>query len=103
MVMSIYGNTYCHIANTIGHTAWKRADPQLYRENPYLWWKAREKEYPRLSCMASDVLSIPAMSAQTEREFSSCGRMVGVLRTRLDRWAIAMSQCVRSWKKEGII
>lgn len=82
---------------------WKRADPQLYRENPYLWWKAREKEYPRLSRMASDVLSIPAMSAQTEREFSSCGRMVGVLRTRLDRWGIAMSQCVRSWKKEGII
>jgi hypothetical protein len=82
---------------------WKRADPQLYRENPYLWWKAREKEYPRLSRMASDVLSIPAMSAQTEREFSSCGRMVGVLRTRLDRWGIAMSQCIRSWKKEGII
>jgi hypothetical protein len=22
MVISIYGNTYCHIANTIGHTAW---------------------------------------------------------------------------------
>lgn len=21
MVISIYGNTYCHIANTIGHTA----------------------------------------------------------------------------------
>ncbi|EFZ04526.1 Ribonuclease H-like protein [Metarhizium robertsii ARSEF 23] len=82
---------------------WKRADPQLYRENPYLWWKAREKEYPRLSRMASDFLSIPAMSAQTEREFSSCGRMVGVLRTRLDRWGIAMSQCIRSWKKEGII
>jgi hypothetical protein len=82
---------------------WKRADPKLYRENPYLWWKAHEKEYPRLSRMASDVLSIPAMSAQTEREFSSCGRMVGVLRTRLDRWGIAMSQCVRSWKNEGII
>ena len=82
---------------------WRRADPQLYQENPYLWWKAHEKEYPRLSRMASDVLSIPAMSAQTEREFSSCGRMVGALRTRLDRRGIAMSQCVRSWKTCGII
>lgn len=82
---------------------WRRADPQLYQENPYLWWKAHEQEYPRLSRMASDVLSIPAMSAQTEREFSSCGRMVGPWRTRLDRQAIAMSQCVRSWKAGGII
>lgn len=82
---------------------WRRADPQLYQENPYLWWKAHEQEYPRLSRMASDVLSIPAMSAQTEREFSSCGRMIGPLRTRLDRRGIAMSQCVRSWKACGII
>ena len=72
---------------------WKRADPQLYRENPYLWWKANEKEYPRLSRMASDVLSIPTMSAQTEREFSSCGRIVSVLRTRLDRSAVANLPC----------
>lgn len=73
------------------YKTWKRADPKLYQENPYLWWKAYKKEYLRLSCIVSDVLSIPAMSAQTEREFSSYGRMVGVLRIRLDCWGIAMS------------
>lgn len=34
---------------------WRRADPQLYQENPYLWGKAYEQEYPRLSRMASDI------------------------------------------------
>ena len=50
-------------------------------------------EYPNLSRMASDLLStgIPTMSAETERSFSSAGKMVSPLRTRLDRHTIGMA------------
>lgn len=60
-------------------------------------------EYPNLSRMASDLLSIPTMSAETERSFSSAGKMVTPLRTRLDRHTIGMAQSMRSWSREGIV
>jgi hypothetical protein len=53
--------------------------------------------------MASDVLSIPAMSAEPERGFSSAGRMVSPLRSKLDSLTIHMAQCIRSWVQEGIL
>lgn len=60
-------------------------------------------DYPNLSRMASDLLSIPTMSAETERSFSSAGKMVSPLRTRLDRHTIGMAQSMRSWSREGIV
>ncbi len=35
------------------------------------WWKAHREEYPRLSKMALNLFSIPMMSAECERVFSS--------------------------------
>ncbi len=45
------------------------SDPVQY------WWERRD-DYPRLSRMALDVLSIPPMSAECERIFSVAGQMV---------------------------
>lgn len=80
-----------------------KADKDAYQHNPYEWWKLHEKDYPRLSKMASDVLSIPAMSAEPERGFSSAGRMVSSLRSKLDSLTIHKAQCIRSWVQEGIL
>lgn len=74
-----------------------------YQFSPLSWWKEHEMEYPNLSRMASDLLSIPTMSAETERSFSSAGKMVSPLRTRLDRHTIGMAQSMRSWSREGIV
>jgi len=74
-----------------------------YQFAPLLWWKENEMKYPNLSRMASDLLSIPSMSAETERSFSSAGKMVSPLRTRLDRHTIGMAQSMRSWSREGVI
>lgn len=60
-------------------------------------------QYPNLSRMATDLLSIPTMSAETERSFSSAGKMVSAVRSRLDRHTIGMAQSLRSWCREGII
>lgn len=43
-------------------------------ENPREWWAQNQKDYPRLSQMALDILAIPAMSAEVERVFSSAGK-----------------------------
>ena len=52
--------------------------------------------------MAVDFLTIASSSAETERDFSSCGRMITPLRSRLRRHIVAMAQCLRSWSKSGI-
>lgn len=74
-----------------------------YRRDPIAWWRdIGSKRFPRLSYMAVDFLTIPSSSAETERDFSSCGRMIVPLRTRLRRHIIGMAQCLRSWSKVGI-
>ncbi|RKK08520.1 hypothetical protein BFJ67_g18272, partial [Fusarium oxysporum f. sp. cepae] len=52
--------------------------------DPISYWYERREEYPRLSQMALDVLSVLPMSADVERLFSTCGRMVRDDRARLD-------------------
>jgi hypothetical protein len=74
-----------------------------YQFSPICWWREHQVEYPNLSRMATDLLSIPTMSAETERSFSSAGKMVSSLRTRLDRHTIGMAQGLRSWSREGIV
>ncbi|KJZ71536.1 hypothetical protein HIM_09074 [Hirsutella minnesotensis 3608] len=78
-------------------------DNIAYKADPIAWWRdVGVVRFPRLSYMAVDFLTIPSSSAETERDFSSCGRMVSPLRSRLRRHIIAMAQCLRSWSKAGI-
>lgn len=73
-----------------------------YRSRPIDWWKINAGRYPRLSMMAVDMLSVPSSSAESERTFSSTGRMTTPLRNRLRREVVAMAQCIRSWSAAGI-
>jgi hypothetical protein len=52
--------------------------------------------------MAVDMLTIPSSSAESERTFSSAGRMMAPLRNRMRRETVAMAQCIRSWSRAGI-
>ncbi|TVY75153.1 putative AC transposase [Fusarium oxysporum f. sp. cubense] len=71
--------------------------------DPISYWYERREEYPRLSQMALDVLSVLPMSIDVERLFSTCGRMVRDDRARLDASTIGMTQTVRSWHCGGYI
>lgn len=74
-----------------------------YQTDPSGWWKGvGALRFPRLSYMAVDLLIIPSSSAETERCFSSAGRMMTPLRSRLKRSSVARAQCLRSWSKAGI-
>jgi len=71
--------------------------------DPITYWISKQYEYPRLSRMALDVMTVPAMSAECERLFSAVGLMVTPLRSRLDASTIGLVQTLRSWLKAGLI
>jgi hypothetical protein len=78
-------------------------DNMAYKADPIGWWRdVGAIRFPRLSYMAVDFLTIASSSAETERDFSSCERMITPLRSRLRRHIVGMSQCLRSWSKAGI-
>ncbi|XP_073729947.1 zinc finger protein 618-like [Misgurnus anguillicaudatus] len=53
--------------------------------NPFdvLWWKEHAKTFPNLAMIARNILSIPAMSAASERDFSTAGFVIQERRTQL--------------------
>ena len=51
--------------------------------DPLLYWQNQILEYPLLSTVALDVLTIPASSAPIERVFSTAGESAGGKRNRL--------------------
>jgi hypothetical protein len=71
--------------------------------DPVQYWWEKRNEYPRLSRMALDLLSIPPMSAECERLSSVSGQMVSPLRTRLEASTIGITQTLRSWVRSGLI
>jgi hypothetical protein len=77
--------------------------PDVYHPLEF-WSKARIKHtYPRLSRMARVLFTIPAMSDEPERVFSSCGNMVTAQRGNLSVEAIEEAQCIKNWMKNGVI
>ncbi|KAF6528364.1 hypothetical protein HZS61_008666 [Fusarium oxysporum f. sp. conglutinans] len=72
--------------------------------SPLSWWLREEQQqtYPRLSRMAVDILSIPAMSAEPERVFSGARRTISWDRCQLGSRTIERGECMKSWIKSGI-
>ena len=67
----------------------------------YKWWlePTQQKNYPNLSRMALDVLSIPAMSADPERLFSGAKITISNRRNRLGILTVEALECLKSWLK----
>lgn len=66
-----------------------------------MWWllPEQQRDYPNLSKMALDILSIPAMSASVERLFSSSNITVSDRRNRLNADTIEVIESLKSWQK----
>ncbi len=71
----------------------------------YNWWcqDTQRQRWPRLSQMAIDILSIPAMSAEPERVFSGARRTVSWERGQLEPKTLEMVECLKHWKRSGIL
>jgi hypothetical protein len=77
----------------------------IIRTSALTWWLSPERctAYPRLSQMAIDVLSIPAMSDEPERVFSGARRTISWDRARLGVSTIERTQCLKSWVASGVV
>jgi len=52
--------------------------------------------------MALDILSVPSMSAESERVFSGTRRQITFDQARLNGSSIAKAECLKSWIKNSI-
>ncbi|GBB94216.1 hypothetical protein RclHR1_23110001, partial [Rhizophagus clarus] len=80
---------------------WESADASFDIE-PLSWWHAHSTEYPILSKMAQNYLSVQASSVPCEQLFSLAGNVVSKKRNRLDKDTTRACLCLRSWMIEGI-
>ncbi|KAG5754565.1 hypothetical protein H9Q70_002810 [Fusarium xylarioides] len=64
-------------------------------EDPFEWWRQREKDFPRLARMAYDLLSIPSTACECERVFSLAKLLVGSQRHSLQDLTMEMLTCVK--------
>lgn len=67
-------------------------DPNLINE-----WRRLEVRFPILAKLALDILSIPAMSAECERVFSSAKHLLSDSRNSLIPETIEALECQRNW------
>lgn len=70
---------------------------------PLLWWQAHLNEYPILSKMARDFLTIQATSVASEQAFSVAGNAITKTRNRLLPETARAGLCVKSWMDKGLI
>ena len=78
------------------HAAWNIFDPLL-------WWGEQRYSFPILSCLARQLLVIPAFSAESERHFSDAGRIPCKNRNRLKDDAVESSVVYHEAVRKGII
>ena len=69
------------------------------------WWsqEPHQKRWPRLSLLAFEVLSIPAMSDKPERIFSGGRRTVTWERMHMNAETLEMTECTKDWHRSGIL
>jgi len=65
--------------------------------DPLEWWKVNESQFPHLSQMARDYLSIPATSVPSEQSFSIGKNLITDKRNCLAGKTIRVCMCLKSW------
>lgn len=73
--------------------------------DPRKWWieTTQRKMFPNLLQMALDLLSIPAMSAEVERLFSSCKISITDRRNRIGIDAVQAIEFLKNWLRDKAI
>ena len=66
-------------------------------DNPIIWWRDDQTTYPRLSQMAFDLLSVPAMLTECERVFSQAKLTISSQRHSLTDVTINAIKCLKNW------
>jgi len=70
---------------------------------PLFWWQAHSKEFPILSKMAQDYLTIQATSVASESAFSIAGNVITKTRNRLLPATSRACLCLKSYMYKNIV
>ncbi|KAF7300003.1 hypothetical protein MKEN_01322600 [Mycena kentingensis (nom. inval.)] len=71
--------------------------------NVLRWWRDREKEFPVLSRLARDYLSISPTSVYVERQFSRGRLLISTIRNRLSGETGRQLMCLGCWSLRGYV
>jgi hypothetical protein len=66
-------------------------------KHPIKYWLGIRDQYPNLTKLAIDVLSIPASSCECEQVFSELGDLLEPCRRNIGPELLAAIQCIRRW------
>ncbi|GJU86620.1 zinc finger BED domain-containing protein RICESLEEPER 2 [Tanacetum coccineum] len=69
--------------------------PKDFASYDVWFWKSKENQFPVLSRMAMDILSVQASSVASESAFSTSGRLLTIRRTRLTPESLEMCMCLK--------
>ncbi|KAI1676930.1 Dimer-Tnp-hAT dimerization containing protein [Pyrenophora tritici-repentis] len=83
------------------YTRWKLEPWVPSVDNPITYWLSRRRDYPNLTRLALDVLSIPASSCDCERMFSELGDLLRPKRRKISSQLLVAIQSVRTWLRAG--
>ena len=83
------------------YTRWKLEPWVPSVDNPITYWLSRRRDYPNLTRLALDVLSIPASSCDCERMFSELGDLLRPKRRKISSQLLVAIQSVRAWLRAG--
>jgi hypothetical protein len=72
-----------------------------WTDGPIGWWlqPIQQAKYPNLSKVAVNIQSIPAMSTNVERSFSSAGLTLSDRRNRMGTELLEALESLKSWMK----
>lgn len=73
--------------------------PAKKTNEPLAWWRERYTQWPSLTTMACDLISIPLMSAECERVFSAAGYLITSRRNHMKEDIIEATTCLRAWQR----
>uniref|UniRef100_A0A8R7V7P4 HAT C-terminal dimerisation domain-containing protein n=1 Tax=Triticum urartu TaxID=4572 RepID=A0A8R7V7P4_TRIUA len=62
-----------------------------------LWWKVNQVEFPILSWLARDILSMQVSTVASESTFNAGGRVVDPFRGRLNPEIVQALICTKNW------
>ena len=65
------------------------------------WWKLNASNYPILSKMARDILTIPISTVISESAFSTSGRILDAFRSSLSPKTVEALVCSQNWLKKN--
>jgi hypothetical protein len=82
---------------------WYLQEPPVRGKGLMEYWRSRESEWPQLASMAHDFLSIPAMSSECERVFSSCAKQTTQESSKLSGTMLWHQECLSNWHRRGAV